>query len=64
MELEVEVNPTICKLSIVPIGYLYGYKQMQASKNNFDQFDHERYWRFRIAEEACEWEALIYNIAP
>lgn len=21
-----------------------------------------RYWRFRIAEEACEWEALIYNI--
>ena len=21
-----------------------------------------RYWRLRIAEEACEWEALIYNI--
>ena len=22
----------------------------------------ERYWRLRIAEEACEWEALIYTI--
>ena len=22
----------------------------------------KRYWRLRIAEEACEWEALIYNI--